>query len=119
MKHGKRKRLAAPDLFAMQARFCGIFANPARLRILTLLAEGEKRVGDIARELGMSLSTVSQHLQTMKDRRAVRQRREGQNVYYRITNEKFLEASALIREAILEEIRKTGRRAEGTSAADR
>jgi ArsR family transcriptional regulator len=105
-----------PDVFALQARFCGIFSNPARLRIMALLAEGERCVGDLAEELGLSMSGVSQHLQVMKDRRAVVQRREGQNVYYRVTNRKFLEASKLIREGILEEIEKAGTLAEALRA---
>jgi ArsR family transcriptional regulator len=95
-----------PDPFNLQARFCGIFANPVRLRIMALLGEGEMCVGDLASKLGISMSSASQHLQLMKDRRAVIQRREGQNVYYRVTNGKFLEGSRLIREGVLEEIRK-------------
>ena len=96
------------NVFALQARFCGIFANPSRLRIMAILDDGETCVGDLARELSLSMSSVSQHLQIMKDRRAVVQRREGQNVYYRITNQKFLAGARLIREGILEELQKSG-----------
>ncbi len=96
-------------IFALQARFCGIFSNVARLKILALLAKGELCVGDIAGELDLSMSAVSQHLAVMKDRRAVAQRREGQNVYYRVRNRKFLRGSLLIREGILEELEKSGR----------
>jgi DNA-binding transcriptional ArsR family regulator len=101
-----------PDVFELQARFCGIFSNPARLRILALLADGERSVGDLADHLGLSMPAVSQHLQIMKDRRAVAARREGRSVFYRITNEKFLRGSRLIREGILEELRRSGRHAD-------
>jgi DNA-binding transcriptional ArsR family regulator len=97
------------DVFATQARFCGIFSNVARLRILALLGKRELCVGDIANELGLSMSAVSQHLAVMKDRRAVSQRRDGQNVFYRMRNQKFLRGSLLIREGILEELEKSGR----------
>jgi ArsR family transcriptional regulator len=93
------------DVFGLQARFCAILSNPTRLRIMALLEEQEMCVGDLARELSISLSTVSQHLQLMKDRRAVVQRRDGQNVYYRVTNPKFGKGSRLIREGLLEELR--------------
>jgi len=97
------------DVLALQARFCGIFSNVARLRILALLGKRELCVGDISNELELSMSAVSQHLAVMKDRRAVSQRRDGQNVYYRVRNQKFLRGSLLIREGILEEIEKSGR----------
>ncbi len=98
-----------PDVCPLQARFCGIFSNVARLRILALLGKRELCVGDIASELELSMSAVSQHLAVMKDRRAVSQRRDGQNVFYRVRNQKFLRGSMLIREGILEELEKSGR----------
>ncbi len=97
------------DVFTLQARFCGIFANAARLRILNLLGKRELCVGDIASELGMSMSAVSQHLAIMKDRGAVSQRRDGQNVYYHVQNQKFMRGSLLIQEGLLEELEKSGR----------
>ncbi len=98
-----------PDVFALQARFCGIFSNAARLRILNLLGKRELCVGDIANELGMSMSAVSQHLAIMKDRSAVSQRRDGHNVFYRVRNQKFLRGSVLMQEGLLEELEKSGR----------
>jgi len=97
------------DVFALQARFCGIFSNAVRLRILNLLGNVELCVGDIASELGLSMSAVSQHLAIMKDRSAVYQRRDGQNVYYRVCNEKFLRGSLLMQEGLLEELEKSGK----------
>ncbi len=99
-----------PSIFAEQARFCGIFSNPTRLRIMAALDGREMCVGDLARELDLSLSAVSRHLQLMKDRRAVTPRREAQSVFYRVTNRKFLEGSRLIREGLSEELRRTGDR---------
>ena len=77
---------------------------------MVALEDDEKCVGDLARELDLSLSAVSRHLQLMKDRRAVTRRREGQSVFYRITNPKFLEGSRLIRAGLIEELQRTGDR---------
>lgn len=98
------------SLFAEQARFCGIFSNPIRLRIMAALDGRELCVGDLARELDLSLSAVSRHLQLMQDRRAVIRRREGQSVFYRVANRKFLEGSRIIREGLFEELQRTGDR---------
>jgi hypothetical protein len=45
----------------------------------------------------------SQHLRIMRDRGAVALRREGQKVYYRVANPKFIEGYKLIREGIREQ----------------
>jgi ArsR family transcriptional regulator, virulence genes transcriptional regulator len=65
-------------------------------------------VGDVATEIGISVHNVSQHLRILKQTQLVRSRKEGQTVYYTITNPKFIEACTLIREALLEEHRAEG-----------
>ncbi len=57
-----------------------------RLMILCNLAEGERSVGDLAEELGMSQSSLSQHLARMRGEGLVKTRRESQVVYYRLTD---------------------------------
>jgi ArsR family transcriptional regulator len=95
-------------LFAMHADMCQALANPHRLAILYSLKDHEKCVGDIGAELGISVQNVSQHLRILKERLLVRSRKEGQTVYYWVTNPKFVEACALIREALLEQHRAAG-----------
>jgi DNA-binding transcriptional ArsR family regulator len=95
-------------LFAMHAEMCQALANPHRLAIMYTLKDGERCVGDIAAELGISVHNVSQHLRILRQRLLVRARKEGQTVYYTITNPKFVEACALIREALVEEHRAEG-----------
>ena len=89
--------------FEIHARFCGVLANTTRIMIMWLLADGEKSVTQLAKALDLSIHNVSQHLRIMRDRGAVLSRRDGQNVYYRISNSKFMEGFLLIREGILEE----------------
>jgi ArsR family transcriptional regulator len=90
-------------LFEMHAELCKALASEHRLAILYYLKDGEKCVGDIAAELDISVHLVSQHLRILKQRLLVRSRKEGQTVYYSITNPKFIQACALIRQALLEQ----------------
>src|SRR4030042_2643316 len=95
----------APDtrpLFEMHAEMCQALANQHRLAIMHTLKDGEKCVGDLAAELGISVHNVSQHLRILRQRLLLRSRREGQTVYYSVTNHKFVQACALIREGLLE-----------------
>ena len=58
--------------------------HSGRLMILCNLAGGERSVGDLAEELGMSQSSLSQHLARMRSEGLVDTRRESQTVYYRL-----------------------------------
>lgn len=93
-----------PRLFDLHSQFCRVFADPKRLQILWCLKSGERSVGEVATALALPLSNISQHLRVMRDRGAVRTRRDGRNIYYRIANQKFVEGAALVREGLLEEL---------------
>jgi ArsR family transcriptional regulator len=68
-------------------------ANPSRLLILCQLAESEKSVGELQPLIGLSQSALSQHLSVLRERRLVRTRRSGQQIYYRLASR---EATALM-----------------------
>ena len=78
-------------------------AHPFRMSILALLSEGEKNVQELTQALGTSQSNVSQHLFQMRSRDLVTTRRDGNMIYYRITNPKMLKLMALMREVFCEE----------------
>jgi len=54
--------------------------------ILRALSEREMSVGEIAAEVGTSMQNTSQHLHLMKERGILESRREGQTIYYRVTD---------------------------------
>jgi len=53
--------------------------------------------------LGTSQSNLSQHLLQMRSRNLVTTRREGNMIYYTITNPKMLKLMALMKEVFCEE----------------
>ena len=89
-------------LCEIQADFCSVFTNPVRIRIMLLLGDEEMTVGDLAAHLEISLPNLSQHLRLMKDRRCLRARKVGKNVFYRVTSPLFLQAMTLVRQGIVE-----------------
>ncbi len=62
--------------------FFKIFADSTRIRILALLEEGEKCVGEIAETLEMSQSAISHQLKTLRLANVVSTKKEGQIVTY-------------------------------------
>lgn len=72
-----------------------ILGNPARLQITHLLRiKKQLCVCDFANTLGLSSSAVSQHLRKMRDCGLVDFRREGQTIFYFLTDTKFYQLIA-------------------------
>jgi len=59
-------------------------SNPQRLRVMCLLIDGEKTVGEINAEVDLSQSALSQHLAVLREGGLVQTRRESQSVYYSV-----------------------------------
>jgi len=72
------------DIFRIQAQLMKALANEARLKIVHRLAEGECSVGQITGVIGLDQSTVSKHLSLLKAHGIVRDRRDGNVVYYEL-----------------------------------
>jgi ArsR family transcriptional regulator, virulence genes transcriptional regulator len=69
------------------ANLLSLLGNPRRLMVLCKLAErGEMTVGDLADEVDLSQSALSQHLSKMRDESLVAFRRESQTLWYRIAD---------------------------------
>ena len=68
------------------AKYFRGFGEPTRLRILELLADGERSVGELASALGESQPKVSNHLACLRWCRFVDSRREHRTVHYRIAD---------------------------------
>jgi DNA-binding transcriptional ArsR family regulator len=62
-------------------------ADPTRVRITSLLLNGEMCVGEIAAQLAMSISSISHQLALMRLLRVVASRRDGHQVFYRLDDE--------------------------------
>lgn len=68
--------------------------NAHRLMILCNLVEGERRVGDLERIVGLSQSALSQHLARLRRDGLVKTRRVAQTIFYSLAGD---EAGAVIR----------------------
>ncbi len=78
-----------------------VLAHPTRLQFFCLLREGEKTVTELAQAADVPQQNASQHLRLMRECRAVRTRRHGQQVLYRLADKRFVQATEILREAVL------------------
>jgi DNA-binding transcriptional ArsR family regulator len=68
-----------------------VLAEPHRRRILDLLRERERPVGDLVAALGLSQPGVSKHLRVLRDAGLVEVRTDAQRRLYRIRTEPLRE----------------------------
>ena len=73
------------------AEFFRMLGDANRLRILSLLAEQDLCVCDLATLLEMSESAVSHQLRTLRSLRLVSYKKRGRKVYYRLLDRHVLE----------------------------
>ncbi len=80
----KKKLIDYPELEAASETFA-MLGDLTRLRILyTLSKTGQCCVYHLADILGMGVSAVSHHLRKLRDRRLVKTKRDGLNIYYSV-----------------------------------
>lgn len=79
-------------------------ANPHRLEIIELLAQGEFSVEQIAEQTNLSIANASQHLQVLKAAQLVDINRQGNFIYYRLANSNVFKAWKALRELGVERI---------------
>ena len=63
-----------------------VFGDSTRIKMLYVLSQSEMCVCDIAQLLGMSQSAISHQLRVLKQSRLVKFRREGQTVFYSLSD---------------------------------
>ncbi|MBR6309139.1 MAG: winged helix-turn-helix transcriptional regulator [Lachnospiraceae bacterium] len=64
-----------------------VFSDSTRIRILYVLMDGEKNVGDISEAVEMNQSAVSHQLKTLKTSHLVKVRRDGKAMLYSLADD--------------------------------
>jgi ArsR family transcriptional regulator len=98
-------------IYELQAEICKALSNPKRLEIINRLKEKELSAAELIEKTGLSKSNLSQYTSVLKAKGVILSRREGVTVYYRIANEKIVEACSLMREFLLAEIQEKSKMA--------
>lgn len=79
------------DIFNKLAEFFKIIGDTTRTKILFALDKNEMCVCDIANVLGMTKSSISHQLGTLRRSGIVKCRKEGKEVYYMLDDEHIKE----------------------------
>lgn len=82
------RELERGERFDNAAELFRQMADPVRVKIFWLLSHREECVINISAMLGMSSPAVSHHLRQLKECGIIESRREGKEVYYRVSDSK-------------------------------
>lgn len=93
-----KKREFKDKVYTELSKIAKAMANPHRLEIIDLIAQGPFSVEEIANYTGMSIANASQHLQTLKSARLVTVARDGNFINYSLAGENVFKAWAGLRE---------------------
>jgi rhodanese-related sulfurtransferase/predicted transcriptional regulator len=98
------KRQFKDKVYSELARITKSMANPHRMEIIELLAQGEFSVEQIADQTNLSIANASQHLQVLKNAQLVEINRQGNFIFYRLADINVFKAWKALRELGVERI---------------
>jgi ArsR family transcriptional regulator len=88
----------------LHAEVCQALADPTRIMLLYLLADGPKNVGELGAVLDLNQPTVSRHLKVLRERSMVSAERLGTTVIYSLTDRRAIEALDLLRAVMTDQL---------------
>ena len=91
-----------PSSAGFTAKFFRGLGDPTRVRILEILLEGERSVGELVDELGGFQGRVSSHLACLRWCGFVTARREGRHIYYCLADDRVALLIRLARDFLAE-----------------
>lgn len=94
------------DIYHLLAGISKALAHPIRFEVIDLLKEKEMSFGEICEAVGCLKSNLSQHLSSMVNKGILVQRKEGLNMYYRLSSKKVATACRIMREVLAENLEK-------------
>ncbi|MGD8458205.1 MAG: metalloregulator ArsR/SmtB family transcription factor [Anaerolineales bacterium] len=85
------------EINRLHAQVCSALADPNRIFLLYKLAEHPMNVSTLSEEIGLPQPTVSRHLKVLRDRGMVTAERDGQAVFYSLSDRRIIKALDLLR----------------------
>jgi len=91
----------------IKAELFKALAHPARIRILEVLSEGPRSVGDMQPLVGIELSHLSQQLAVLRRARLLTARKEGSTVFYAVKDDIVVELLAVAKRLLINSLSET------------
>jgi len=97
-------------LLSFQEEVFKVLANQKRLEIIQLLSGRELSVSQMVEMLGLPQANLSQHLALLRQAKVVTSRRDGQTIYYQLSDRRMSDALDMIKNVLIDRSRYNERR---------
>jgi ArsR family transcriptional regulator len=91
-----------PDIRGRKAEFFKVLGHPLRIRVLEVLADGERSVSELLEHVDAKQAYLSQQLGVLRRAGLVSARREGANVFYAVTDPRIADLLLVARELLID-----------------
>ncbi len=105
------------EINRLHAHVCSGLADPIRILILYRLANAKLNVTELSNTLDVPQPTISRHLKVLRDRDMVRADREGQSVFYTLSDYRIIDALDLLRSVLAGSLESQGALAQSAGAS--
>jgi ArsR family transcriptional regulator len=86
-----KKKNVTPEIASDLASLFDSLSDPTRILIISALLEGEIGVSDLVERLGVTKSAISHQLRGLRDKRLIRTRKLGRNVFVCLDDDHVIE----------------------------
>jgi DNA-binding transcriptional ArsR family regulator len=91
----------------IKAELFKALGHPARIRILEVLSDGERSVGELQPLVGIELSHLSQQLAVLRRARLVTSRKEGASVIYAVKDKLVVQLLRVAKRLLINSLSET------------
>ena len=85
------KKTVTPQIASDLASLFDSLSDPTRILIIAALLDGETGVGELVEHLGVTKSAISHQLRGLRDKRLIRTRKQGRNVFVCLDDDHVIE----------------------------
>ena len=103
----EREAATSAPIFEVKADMFRALGHPARVRALEILSDGEQSVGELAGQVGLEASHLSQQLGILRRAGLVTTRKEGSTVFYAIRDPQLVELLAVAKRLLISSLTHT------------
>lgn len=86
-----KKNTVTPETASDLANLFEALSDPTRVRIVSVLIDGEVGVGELVERIGLTKSAISHQLRGLRDKRLIRTRKQGRNVFVCLDDDHVIE----------------------------
>ena len=101
-----KNALALQKIFQMQCEICKALGHPARLAIVDRLNSDETPAADLISDLGTSKANLSKHMKLLTHAGIVESRRDGRQIFYRLTDPQIHKACTIMRSILYRRLKQ-------------